>query len=157
MNNIRRAENKDIEKVLQLLVQVNMVHHNARPDLFNGPATKYTKDQLENIFKDDRTPVFVCVDESDTVLGYAFCIFRQYLNDNIMTDIKMLYIDDLCVDENVRGKHIGKALYEYAADYAKREGCYNITLNVWSTNESAMKFYRSCGLAPQKIAMEKIL
>lgn len=157
MNTIRRAENKDIERITELLVQVNMVHHNSRPDLFKGPAAKYTKDELADIIEDDSKPVFVCVDDENRVLGYAFCIFRQYLNDNIMTDIKTLYIDDLCVDENIRGQRIGKTLYEYVIEFAKSEGCYNVTLNVWNSNPSAVKFYEKCGLVPQKIGMEKIL
>ena len=67
-----------------------------------------------------------------------------------------LYIDDLCVDENSRGQHIGKQLYEYSKDFAQKSGCYNLTLNVWSCNASAMKFYESCGLKPQKVHMETI-
>ncbi len=154
---IRKAHEKDTPRILELLVQVNMVHHNGRPDLFNGPATKYTKEELLPILADEATPVFVAVDETDTVLGYAFCIFKQYLNDNILTDIKTLYIDDLCVDEALRGKHIGKLLYDHVLAFAKESGCYNVTLNVWTCNPSAMRFYEKCGLAPQKIGMEKIL
>lgn len=157
MGDIRRAEDKDTEAVLRLLVQVDMVHHNGRPDLFNGPATKYTAAQLKDIFADESTPVFVWADEQDQVCGYAFCVLKQFVDDNILTDIKTLYIDDLCVDENVRGQHIGRELYEYVLDYARSVGCYNVTLNVWTLNESAMKFYEHCGLVPQKIGMEKIL
>ncbi len=155
--NIRNAQEKDIPRILELLVQVNMVHHNGRPDLFNGPATKYTREELLPILTDEKTPVFVAVDEKDAVMGYAFCIFKQYINDNILTDIKTLYIDDLCVDETIRGKHIGKSLYDYVLIFAKESGCYNVTLNVWTCNPSAMRFYEKCGLAPQKIGMEKIL
>ena len=113
--------------------------------------------QLAEIIQDDNRPVFVAVDEKNKVLGYAFCIFKQFLNHNIMTDIKTLYIDDLCVDEALRGQHIGKTLYEEVLKFAKAEGCYNVTLNVWSCNESAQKFYESCGLKPQKVGMETIL
>ncbi len=157
MNSIRRAEEKDIPQILELLVQVCMVHHNGRPDLFKGPATKYTADQLPAILADDNTPVFVSVNEQDKTEGYAFCILKQLPDDNVLTDIKTLYIDDLCVFEHLRGKHIGRSLYEYVLDYARSVGCYNVTLNVWACNESARLFYESCGLVPQKIGMEKIL
>ena len=157
MNAVRRAEEKDIPAILDLLVQVNMVHHNGRPDLFKGPATKYTAKQLSEIIKNDETPVFVCADESGTVKGHAFCIMQQVKDSNILTDIKTLYIDDICVDENVRGQHVGRALYEHVTEYAKKAGCYNITLTVWTCNEPAMRFYEKCGLVPQKIGMEKIL
>lgn len=154
---IRKAIKKDIPKIMELLIQVDMVHHNGRPDIFKGPATKYTEIELSDIIYNDKTPVFVSVDENDFVMGYAFCVFQQHINDNILTDIKTLYIDDLCVDESLRGKHIGKELYEYVLDFARENGCYNVTLNVWSCNESAKRFYENLGLVPQKIGMEKIL
>ena len=154
---IRRAQEKDTDRIMELLNQVLMVHHKGRPDLFRGPATKYTEEQLAEILKDDSRPVFAWTDEDDVLRGYAFCIFQQKTGDNIMTDIRTLYIDDLCVDEAWRGRHIGRELYEYVLAFAKESGCYNVTLNVWALNESAMAFYRSCGLAVQKVGMEKIL
>lgn len=154
---IRRAENKDIEGLNRLLLQVLMVHHNGRPDLFKPNVKKYTDEELLIILADEKKPVFVAVDESDEVLGYAFCVFQQHINSNIFTDVKTLYIDDLCVEEDKRGMHIGKALYEYVLAFAKQNGCYNVALNVWSCNPNAMKFYESCGLKPQKIGMEVIL
>ena len=139
---VRMATEKDIERIHSLLSQVAMVHHKGRPDLF-----KYGENR----------PILAAADDSDCLQGYAFCVFQQYKNHNIMTDIKTLYIDDLCVDEKMRGKHIGKMLYDAAVDFAREHGCYNLTLNVWSCNESAMKFYRSCGLKEQKVGMEVIL
>lgn len=154
---IRRAEEKDMNGINKLLCQVLIVHHNGRPDLFKGNVKKYTDKELLEIIKNDTKPIFVGVDDNDTVLGYAFCVFQQHVEDNILTDIKTLYIDDLCVDEDSRGQHIGRQLYEYVLAFAKESGCYNVTLNVWSCNENAMKFYEKCGLVPQKIGMEKIL
>ena len=155
--NIRRALISDMPGINKLLNQVLMVHYNGRPDLFKANVKKYTDEELTDIIKDDSKPIFVAVGENGEVLGYAFCVFQQHINNNILTDIKTLYIDDLCVDEEKRGMHIGKALYDYVVEFAKNENCYNITLNVWSCNESAMKFYESCGLVPQKVGMEKIL
>ena len=154
---VRRANKNDIPRILELLVQVDMVHHNGRPDIFKGPATKYNAAELEEIIADDETPVFVFADENDKVLGHAFCIHKQELDNNVLTDIKTLYIDDICVDENARGKHVGKTLYESVIEYAKENGFYNVTLNVWSCNPGALKFYEAMGLKPQKIGMEKIL
>lgn len=155
--NIRRAEEKDMNGINNLLCQVLMVHHNGRPDLFKPNAKKYTDEELKAIIQDDTRPIFVATDDSDRVLGYAFCVFQQHLNNNILTDIKTLYIDDLCVDETLRGHHIGRALYDYVLNFAKESGCYNLTLNVWSCNTTAQKFYEKCGLTPQKIGMEQIL
>lgn len=155
---IRRAQDRDMEGIDRLLFQVLTVHHNGRPDLFKGNVKKYTDQELEELIRDDSRPIFVGVDETtQQVLGYAFCVFQQYVDNNILTDIKTLYIDDLCVDERWRGRHIGRELYEFVIDFAKREGCYNVTLNVWSCNDAALRFYEKCGLVSQKIGMEKIL
>ncbi|MBR3823863.1 MAG: GNAT family N-acetyltransferase [Lachnospiraceae bacterium] len=154
---IRRALEKDMPDILKLLSQVLEVHHQGRPDLFKGGVRKYTDSELEELIKDDSKPIFVGVDESERVLGYAFCVFVQHVGDNILTDIKTLYIDDLCVDEEIRGQHVGRQLYEYVLGFAREQGCYNVTLNVWALNEGAKKFYESCGLKPQKIGMETIL
>lgn len=154
--NVRMAEEKDIERMHELLTQVNLVHHKGRPDLFKC-GRKYTDEQLREILRDKKRPIFAAVDENDCLLGYVFCIFQQHLNDNILTDIKTLYIDDLCVDKTKRGLHIGSTLYNAVLDFAREHGCYNVTLNVWSCNESAMKFYENCGLRPQKVGMEVIL
>lgn len=154
---IRRAQEKDMPDILRLLSQVLEVHYKGRPDLFKGGVRKYTDSELAELIKDDTKPIFVGVDETERVLGYAFCVFVQYINNNILTDIKTLYIDDLCVDEEIRGQHVGKQLYEYVLGFAREQGCYNVTLNVWALNEGAMKFYEACGLLPQKIGMETIL
>ena len=155
--NIRRATESDMDGLNRLLEQVLMVHHNGRPDIFKAGCKKYTDEELSTIISDDTRPIFVAVDEEEYVMGYAFCIFQQHVGNNILTDIKTLYIDDLCVDETIRGRHIGKSLYDYVVEFAKDNGCYNVTLNVWSLNEGAMKFYEKCGMIPQKIGMEVIL
>ncbi|MBP3238641.1 MAG: GNAT family N-acetyltransferase [Lachnospiraceae bacterium] len=154
---IRRAQKKDIPGILSLLLQVDMVHHDGRPDIFKGPATKYNAAQLEEMVGNDSLPIYVYVDENEKVLGHAFCVHKQELDNPVLTDIKTLYIDDICVDENARGKGVGRALYEHVLKEAKKRGFYNVTLNVWSCNPAAMKFYEAMGLKPQKIGMEKIL
>ena len=153
---IRQAIEKDIPKIGDLLSQVDLVHHNGRPDIFKI-GRKYSDAELRELLRDADRPILVSVDEDDNVRGYCFCMYRQHINNSVLTDIKTLYIDDLCVDEAMRGKHIGRELYEAAVALARENGCYNLTLNVWSCNPSALRFYEKCGLLPQKIGMEVIL
>lgn len=153
---IRFATEKDIPIVEDLLSQVCLVHHNGRPDIFRI-GTKYSPEELIQLLKDESRPILVYSDEKDEVRGYCFCIIQQHIDNSVLTDIKTLYIDDLCVDESLRGQHIGKELYHAAVNLARDLRCYNITLNVWSCNPSAMKFYEAMGLVPQKVCMEKIL
>lgn len=155
--NVRRAEKRDLPRIGELLCQVLTIHHEGRPDLFKANARKYTEEELEALILEESRPIFVAVDEENRVLGYAFCKLLQQQDDNILTDIRTLYIDDLCVDEESRGQHIGRRLYDYVLDFARKQGCYNVTLNVWECNSAAKLFYERCGLLPQKTGMEKIL
>ena len=149
---VRRANKNDIKSIIELLHQVNMVHHVLRPDLFKPYTTKYDEQELEVLLSDDSKPVFVFDD--GTVLGHAFCIITEVKDDKLLQDIKTLYIDDICVDEKARGKHVGKALYEFVHDYAQSIGCNNIALNVWDGNDPALNFYRNMGMKVQKTTME---
>ena len=155
--NIRRAEEKDMDRINDLLFQVCLVHHKGRPDLFKYGAKKYTDEQLLAIIQDDQRPIFVAEDSDQVVQGYAFCIFSQHIDDNILTDIKTLYIDDLCVDQSLRGQHIGESLFEFVKAEAKRLGCYEVTLNVWAGNTSAEHFYEKMGMKTKERQMEYIL
>lgn len=155
---IRRAEPRDIPQLHKLLREVLEVHHRGRPDLFNTGVTKYTDDELAGILANDETPVFGMFAADDvTLYGYAFCVFERHENSHILTDITTLYIDDICVDESARGRHVGTALYRHVLDFARDAGCYNVTLNVWSCNPGAQAFYERMGLKPYKIGMEQIL
>ena len=153
---IRFAKEKDIPKIGDLLSQVDLVHHNGRPDIFKI-GRKYSDKELVPMLSDDTRPILVATDENDEVMGYCFCIFQQHKDNSVLTDIKTLYIDDLCVDSALRGKHVGEELYQAAVELAKSAGCYNLTLNVWSCNPSAMRFYEAMGLVPQKVGMELVL
>ena len=153
---IRFAKAQDVPGMIKLLRQVGKVHHEGRPDLFRRNAQKYSASQILEMLDKSDAPIFVAV-EAGKVLGYGFCVMEQYQEHSVMNDRLTLYIDDLCVLEECRGQHIGSAIYREILKYAKCRGCYNVTLNVWSCNESAMKFYEAMGLKPQKVGMEAIL
>lgn len=154
--NIRKAELKDIPRIGRLLEQVNAVHHEGRPDLF-ALCRKYTDEEISAIIGDPLRPIFVGTDETDEVIGYAFCVVEDHTTNHAMTAHKTLYIDDICVDEACRSRHVGSEICRWVTDYARREGFHNVTLNVWTCNPGAMRFYEACGFVPQKVGMEIVL
>ena len=147
------ANESHIPGMLALLQQVGQVHHDIRPDLFRDGAQKYDTEALKAILADPDRPIFIA--ETDgKVAGYCFCIRKVIAGDPVLTDRTELYIDDLCVEESLRGQGIAKALYRHVTDYAKANGFHYVTLNVWCGNESAMKFYEKAGMSPRSITME---
>lgn len=153
---IRFAIAEDVPGILELLRQVGQVHHKGRPDIFRSDAQKYGPSQVLAMLDKPETPIFVAVEDGN-VLGYCFCQMKTYYRDSVICDHTTCYIDDLCVHESCRGKHVGTALYEAVCRYAKSRDCASITLNVWSCNPSAMAFYEKLGLKPQKVGMEQLL
>ena len=110
--NIRRAQEKDIPRLIELLEQVLQIHADIRPDIFIPGTTKYTNEELADMIKDDTKPIYVAAGD-----------------------------DDICMVKSE----------------AKRLGCYEVTLNVWSGNTSAEKFYEKMGLKTKERQMEYIL
>ena len=150
---IRKAEEKDIPRILELLEQVLQIHADIRPDIFIPGTTKYTIDELTELLKNKEKPIYVAVDENDVCRGYAFCQLQEQPFSNNMVQFKSLFIDDLCVDQEARGQHIGESLFEYVKSEAKQLGCYEVTLNVWAGNISAEKFYEKMGMRTKERQM----
>lgn len=155
--NIRKASTKDIPRIIELLQQVLEIHANIRPDIFISGTTKYTEKELEDILSDENRPIYVATSGEDTCIGYAFCILKNQPFSNNMVPFKSLFIDDLCVDQNTRGQHIGEKLIEHVKEEAKKMGCYEVTLNVWAGNTSAEKFYEKMGFQTKERQLEYIL
>ena len=153
---ILRATQSHIPGMLRLLHQVGDVHHRGRPDIFRSGALKYDAAALEALLQDEDRPIFIA-EEQGRVLGYGFCKCNDHSGNPVFTGYRELYIDDICVDENCRGQGVGSAVYQAICRFAKEQGFYNITLNVWSFNESAMRFYEKCGMKPQRVFMETVL
>lgn len=153
---VRFASEDDLDEIIELLKEVNLVHHNLRPDLFKI-GVKYTKEDLIKILEDENKKIFVYLDDDNKVLGHAFINILEETNTNLFEIHKTVYIDDICVDEEVRGRHIGHALYDNVLNYAKSINAYNITLNVWTGNDSAYNFYEKLGFKEYKKGMEVII
>ena len=154
---IRKAQEKDISRIIELLGQVHQIHAEIRPDIFIPDTTKYTEQELAALLKDEKKPIYVAVNEEDVCMGYAFCQMKEQPFSNNMVQFQSLFIDDLCVDRFARGQHIGESLFDYVKQEAKRMGCYEVTLNVWAGNTSAEKFYEKMGMKTKERQLEYIL
>lgn len=154
---IRKAQEKDVSRIVELLGQVLQIHAEIRPDIFIPDTTKYTEQELAALLKDEKKPIYVAVNEEDVCMGYAFCQMKEQPFSNNMVQFQSLFIDDLCVDRFARGQHIGESLFDYVKQEAKRMGCYEVTLNVWAGNTSAEKFYEKMGMKTKERQLEYIL
>ena len=140
---IRLAQVTDIPVLKELLNQIFQVHQTVRPDLFKNT--------------DKGSKYFVYTDGKNRVLGHLFLVIKETEGSSVSKPLKTLFIDDLCVSKEARGQKIGQELFEFALKYAKKLGCYDLTLNVWNDNKGALAFYERQGLKARETKMEKIL
>ena len=74
---IRKAQEKDIPRIIELLGQILQIHAEIRPDIFIPDTTKYTEQELAALLKDEKKPIYVAVNEEDVCMGYAFCQVKE--------------------------------------------------------------------------------
>ena len=154
---IRSGQPNDIPALLGLLEHILSVHHQVRPDIFKESGGKYSEEELEQLMAQDKTPIFVYENADGQILGHLFVTIKEVSDNPVLHPIKSLFIEDLCVDQATRGQKIGDQLYQFAVNYAREIGCYNLTLNVWNDNEGALRFYQRQGMKPQETVMETII
>lgn len=157
---IRFAIDDDLPGIRSMLGQVLALHAEGRPDIFRAGTRKYSDEEILALIADDERPLFVAVAEDAApgeLMGYAICKIEDFRASNNHQPIRTLYIDDFVVDEAVRGRHVGSALFEYVKDWAREQGFYNVTLNVWECNPGARAFYEAMGMKVMKTEMEAIL
>lgn len=154
---IRRAESRDLDKTLKLLSEVLELHAKIRPDIFISARQSIPVRSSRRYSTTTRPRCLVAADDSGEVVGYAFCVMKRQPFSTNMKDFSTLFIDDLCVDENCRGQHVGTLLFDYVKQYARDNGCYDVTLNVWEGNDNARRFYEKMGMFVKETQMEILL
>lgn len=153
---MRMAAEADASAIGGLLLQVQAAHADIRPDLFRRGGRKYSDEQILEILRDGKRPIFL-FEDGGKVSGYVFCKIVDHEGETVATGYRNVYVDDLCVDAAARKRGIGRALMEHVFSYARKIGAYNVTLNVWCGNDTAIAFYEALGMRRQKICMEMLL
>ena len=150
---IRDMKKEDYEEIDRLMSQVHKLHVEGRPDLYCEAEHVYSREEYEKMLENDDM-ITILAEEDNKVIGICIVSFR---NRTCMIERRTAYMDDLCVDENIRGKGIGKNLFDCAKQKAKEMGAERLDLMVWEFNENARKFYESMGMNVQRYIMEEKL
>ena len=106
---IRKAEEKDIPRLLALLGQVLQIHAEIRPDIFIPGTTKYTVCELAELLKQEDKPIYVAVNEEDVCMGYAFCQLKKQPFSTNMVPFKSLFIETFALTSRRADSTSGKA------------------------------------------------
>ena len=128
---IRKGIKEDIPQVLDLVKEL-AEYENALDKVSNN-VERMVKDGFGN------NPVYnlFVAENNNQVTGIAITFFRYSTWKG-----KVLYLEDLVIKNQDRRKGIGKKLFEGVIEFAKKENCVGLSLQVLDWNESAINFYK---------------
>ena len=97
----------------------------------------------ESIFKNKRAEV-VILELDEKAIGYAL----YFYNFSTFIGKSGLYLEDIFIKKEARGKGIGKEVFKFLVKKAKEEGCKRMEWACLDWNEPSIKFYKSLGAIP---------
>jgi ribosomal protein S18 acetylase RimI-like enzyme len=152
---IREATETDLPLVRKCTVETGwkVLSENERKQLDKEKWTKQILGVFEQLSKRETHRIFVAEDESHTFLGYLWI----GEGSNMMSGLKHGYIYDVLVNEEFRGKGIGRMLVEKAQSYCREKGYSRILLMVSVSNETAIRLYDKMGFKAEQTYMAKAL
>jgi GNAT superfamily N-acetyltransferase len=133
---IRRAVREDVDDILQLIKDLALYEKSIE-------LAKATSDQIQASFFCDSPKVFCDVVESDEGLIAGFAVW--FLNFSTWTGTHGIFLEDLFVKPEFRGRGYGKALLIHLAEECVAKGYHRLKWSVLDWNQPSIDFYRSLG------------
>ena len=151
---IRRATRIDTSQIIPLLDDAAKIHAKIRPDIFKNKTIEEIRNNLEEMMTLDDNNIILVAEDKQVIKGIIICKIRNIENHINLKNARVLWVNEICVNQKYRRTGIGSALIEKAKEIAKENNCVRLELNCWELNENAIKFYKNLGLTTQKRVME---
>lgn len=152
---IREAKIEDIEQIVIILEQISKIHYEKRPDIFKKKSKNEIRKNTIEMLKDKKRKIIVAADDTLKIYGLIIYNIKEVKEHINLRDFKVLWIEELGVDESYRKNGIGKMLMKKVEEDAKILDCKRIELNCWDFNNNAISFYERFGMRTQRRIMEK--
>jgi ribosomal protein S18 acetylase RimI-like enzyme len=151
---IRDAIEADIGVIIKLRRQLDNYHSVLRPQQFIS-ADLYNEQTVKSYFEAEKSRVVVCVlPQTDDLIAYAVLNTERTVERTIYRQRSMIYVNDLCVSEDFRGKGIGRFLFQFIIDYAKEMNVDAVELDVYASNKEAVGLYESMDMKDKTRRLE---
>lgn len=128
---IRKGRKEDLPRVLELIKELAQFEK----------ASDQVSNTVEQMEKDGFgiNPVygFFVAERDQEIVGLSLYYFRYSTWKG-----KRLYLEDIIVTEDERGKGLGKLLFERTMRFALEQGCSGMMWQVLNWNEPAINFYK---------------
>ena len=140
MTDIRPATRADVATILRFIRE--LATYEREPD-----AVEATEASLAlALFGEHPAAEAVIADDGGTPIGFALF----FHNFSTWTGRRGLYLEDLYVTPQARGRGAGRALLRHLAGIALDRGCARFEWSVLDWNTPAIDFYRKIGAVPME-------
>lgn len=136
---IRPANLNDVAAIVEMLANDTL---GSQREEFRNPLPHAYIKAFESINTDPYQELVVMEDESEMVIGTLQLSFIQYLT--YQGGIRA-QIEQVRVHESLRGKGLGKVLFEWAINRSKERGAHLVQLTTDKKRLDALRFYESLG------------
>jgi GNAT superfamily N-acetyltransferase len=136
---ITKATKDDVKKVLTYIEELASYENLSK-------TLQVTEELLiEHVFEKERaTVLFIFDDDVDEEIGFAiyYYTFSTFLGKS------NLFLSDMYIKEEARGKGYGKQILAYLAMHALRRGCDRFEWNCLNWVKPSIAFYKNLGAKP---------
>lgn len=134
---IREAKENDVRLLLNLIKEI------AEYEKMSDEVIATEETLMESIFKNNRANALI-LEFDNKEIGY--CIY--FYNFSTFIGRNGLYIEDIFIRKEYRGKGFGSEIFKFLAKKAKDEGLKRMEWSCLNWNEPSIKFYKSLGAIP---------
>ncbi len=157
MIELRKALLKDFARVAELKNQIHSDYVRNAPDFYRNVEQPLTVEEYNAYIDPSGKRCANVLLDGSQIVAYAFTQVLESQNNALVYDQKQLFLDDLCVDETLRGRGYGNRLMQEIVSIAEESGCKTVELNVWDWNRSAIAFYQALGMEFTRLRMKRDL
>ncbi len=141
----------DREGVLRLKRQVHSLHISWRPDIYWDDPDLYPEAHYQ---EDIQSRQLYVAKLGGALVGYVRLMIRRQDGPGSVPQ-KVLLLEEICVEEALRGQGIGTEMVGDVQALARAFGCDGMRIGVYPQNDGAVAFYQKCGFQIRSISMDK--
>ena len=156
MPTYREATNSDISAICVLGQVVNLLHHEAWPQIFS-PASDPQRDALywSKSIETENSTTFVA-EKAGEIVGFV-SVSVTAENLSLLQPMCFARVGSVCVAEAFRGQGIGRELMAQVELWAAANGAADVRLSVWAFNQPALRLYEELGYEVRSLYLGKEL